>query len=344
MYSEIISSDYHAAHNISHVTSENFLIHSHDFYEFHYFVGGDIRYIFAGTEYVPEPHTLMIFPPNLFHGVHVCSTEPYERHTLHFSPELLPQECRTILTEGLPTEDSIRKGSKSIPYMIENADRLQLLPLFEEYQQLSGVPETLRHCVVSALTQLLLSRLVSYSSTRVSAVKERVHQTANPEFESILGYINQNLTQKLSLDILTKHFYISKGKLNSLFRKRMNCTAMEYITRRRLNYSRQLLLNGFSAFQAGTASGFGDYTSFYRAYTKHMGYSPAKEMRTRPDITQYPLKDQTDRKTEPRPETREPNIWDMHHFMSATAVDISVLRDHTLNTPNGMNPTDPSAR
>ena len=31
--------------------------------------------------------------------------------------------------------------------------------------------------------------------------------------------------------------------------------------------------------QAGTAAGFGDYTSFYRAYKKHFGVSPNHDKR-----------------------------------------------------------------
>lgn len=332
MYSEIISQNYHAAHNISHITSENFLIHSHDFYELHYFVSGHIRYLFSGTEYIPRQHTLMIFPPNLFHGVHVCSEEPYDRHTLHFTAELLPREYRELLMGSLPTEESIRSGVRTIPYMIENADQLELLPHFEEYQKLAGTPEEIQKCLVSALTQLLLSKLLVYSSAQVPMSAEHIRQGASPELESILSYINQNLTQKLSLDILTRQFYISKSKLNALFHKRLNCTAMEYITRRRLNYSQQLLINGFSAAQAGAASGFGDYTSFYRAYSKYMGYSPAKENRPNPAASMnFSLQDQTDGKASMRSGTKEPNIWDIHGFMSATAVDISILRDNTAS-------------
>ncbi len=329
MYSEIISHNYHAAHNISHVTSDNFLIHSHDFYEFHYFVAGNIRYLFAGTEYVPKPHTLMIFPPNLFHGIHVCSQEPYDRYTLHFTADLLSREYRELLMGSLPTEESVRSSAPSIPYMIENADRLDLLPLFEEYQNLVSAPAMLRHCMTSTLTQLLLSKLLAYSSTQPPMTADHIWQAASPEMESILSYINQNLTKKLSLDILTEHFYISKSKLNALFHKRLNCTAMEYITRRRLNYAQQLLINGFSAAQAGTASGFGDYTSFYRAYSKYMGCSPAKDMRTSPmSASPYLLSDESDIvPCHSYINDQEPTIWDVHYFMSATSVDVSVLRD-----------------
>ena len=54
---------------------------------------------------------------------------------------------------------------------------------------------------------------------------------------------------------------------------------IDYIIRKRIAYAQQLLLNGVSAVQAGTAAGFGDYTSFYRAYKKHFGRSPNHDKR-----------------------------------------------------------------
>ena len=54
---------------------------------------------------------------------------------------------------------------------------------------------------------------------------------------------------------------------------------IDYIIRKRIAYAQQLLLNGVSAAQAGTAAGFGDYTSFNRAYKKHFGCSPNHDKR-----------------------------------------------------------------
>lgn len=329
MYSEIISQTYHAAHNISHIASDNFLIHSHDFYEFHYFIGGNIRYLFAGTEHAPKPHTLMIFPPNVFHGIHVTNTEAYERHTIHFTENLLPKEYRGLLMGSLPTEESLRSNAQTIPHMIENADQLEVLPIFQEYQKLTDAPDSLRDCMVGTLTQLLLGKLLSFASRQAPLTVEYGWHAVSPELEAILNYINQNLTRKLSLDILTEHFFISKSKLNTLFHKRMNCTVMEYITRRRLNYAQQLLINGFSATQASSASGFGDYTSFYRAYSKHMGHSPASDMHPAPaNASSYLFKDEKDDAAPSQTDKNDkPTIWDIHHFQSATAIDISALRD-----------------
>lgn len=148
----------------------------------------------------------------------------------------------------------------------------------------------------------------------------------NPELDSILQFINQNLTKKLTLDILSEQLFVSKSKLNQMFRKCMNCTVMDYITCRRVNYAQRLLLNGCSASQASSAAGFGDYTSFYRAYSKHMGHTPVKDMHSNAMLEmRVPfLRDEKDLQL---PTVRPKNIWTLNKTQSITAININVLRD-----------------
>lgn len=330
MYEGMQADDYCLSHNISHVTSENYLIHSHDFYELHYVLSGDVSCVYAGTEYEMKPHTLFIYAPNVFHGVHVRSAQTYERYIVHFAEELLPVEYRDLLMSNLPTEKSIRGDAVALPHVVEHADRLDLLPLFESYYRLNGAPEAIQRSMISAITAQILGRLhIYFNQFDVSQPRDSVERTQrknNSELDSILLFINQNLTKKLSLDVLSEQLFVSKSKLNQMFRKCMGCTVMDYITRRRVNYAQQLLINGCSAAQAGSAAGFGDYTSFYRAYSKYMGHTPAKDMHQNamPEMYKPFLWDEKDAQL---PAVNSKNIWTLHQSQSITAVDISVLRD-----------------
>ena len=96
---------------------------------------------------------------------------------------------------------------------------------------------------------------------------------------SLLRYIDEHFTEPITLDTLSARFYVSKSQLNQTFRQMTGTTVIDYIIRKRIAYAQQLLLNGVSAAQAGAAAGFGDYTSFYRAYKKHFGCSPNHDKR-----------------------------------------------------------------
>ena len=80
------------AHNISHRSTESFMIHNHPTYELYFYLSGNATFLINGVECALEPHTLLIFPPNSFHGIRVSDDQPYDRYTLHFTTDCLPLE------------------------------------------------------------------------------------------------------------------------------------------------------------------------------------------------------------------------------------------------------------
>ena len=332
MYTEILSPMYHMAHNISHITSENYLIHSHPFYELYYFVSGDASILYNGAEYVMKPHTFIIFVPDCFHGIHVRSSRPYERYTAHFTPELFTMTRAEQILPRLPTLDTLREQEGRQPCVIEHADTTGIYELFQSYEQFLPLSQRTRDALTGAITEAILIRYLltapdaSPLSTKVPVPRGQL------ELSPILTYIQQHLSEPLSLDSLSSRFHLSKGKLNSLFHRQMNCSPMEYVTVRRIHYAQQLLLNGVPASRAFPLVGFDDYTGFYRAYRKVLGHPPSTDTRTAGSQYVQPLdlwkqasgvadisiRDQSH---------DEQTIWTQNLATQATAVDIATLRD-----------------
>ena len=98
------SDKYNIAHNITQIRSGSCLIHSHTTYEILYMIEGDAVFSIGGTEYMLEPHTLLLIPPNVFHGIHVLTDKPYDRYTVHFDPSILSHEHRALLLSKLPAK------------------------------------------------------------------------------------------------------------------------------------------------------------------------------------------------------------------------------------------------
>ena len=93
----------------------------------------------------------------------------------------------------------------------------------------------------------------------------------------IMKYINRNLSEKLSLEILSQQFFISQTHLNRLFRKSANISVYEYITIKRLFMAQDLLAKGHTPNEVYSTCGFQEYSTFYRAYKRHFGVSPSKQ-------------------------------------------------------------------
>ena len=266
---------YNIARNITHIPSEHYMIHSHAFHEIYYFLRGDADYVLGGTEYHLQPHTLLLIPPNTFHGMHVLSKRPYERYTVHFDVSMLSFSRRALLTSILPTG---LPGDMTVCHW-ENMQDSGLHECLQHFEQLHALPFALQKSLTPIYVEALLAQLLVALPAQTAAPRPR---TALPQ--ELLSYVNQHFVEPLSLDSLAAQFFVSKSSLNSAFRKHTGTTVMDYVIHKRVTYAQQLLINGVNAAQAAAAAGFGDYTSLYRAYRKYFGRSPNEDKR---DVPQH---------------------------------------------------------
>ena len=82
-------------------------------------------------------------------------------------------------------------------------------------------------------------------------------------------YIDENYTKKISIESIAKHLYISPSTLAHKFRKELNITIYQYISKKRVLYVQKLVKKGESYSEAAIKSGFSDYSCFYRIYKKY---------------------------------------------------------------------------
>jgi len=95
--------------------------------------------------------------------------------------------------------------------------------------------------------------------------------------QQIIWYLNRNLKEEITLDMISERFFISKHHLNKVFRKATGTTVVDYLIRKRISMAQHLLINGYSAQEAATEVGFDDYSAFYRSYVRVTGHSPAQD-------------------------------------------------------------------
>lgn len=95
----------------------------------------------------------------------------------------------------------------------------------------------------------------------------------------ILDYIQNNLTDNLTLDQIAERFYISKHYLCRIFKLATGFSVMEYVIHSRVLRARRLLQEGVSVQQAGELSGFADNSHFIRTFGNLTGTSPGRYAR-----------------------------------------------------------------
>ena len=99
------------AHTRSDEADMEYKMHCHNSYEIYYMVKGNVEYFLEGTSYVPKPGSLLIIPPNCFHGLRVLDGSEYHRIRLHFVPELLTERKNSCFWEFLEKAGGIWKNS-----------------------------------------------------------------------------------------------------------------------------------------------------------------------------------------------------------------------------------------
>lgn len=96
-------------------------------------------------------------------------------------------------------------------------------------------------------------------------------------FAEVLGYVDTHFQQDLPLVEVAAQFHINPNYLSSLFKKSCGCGFLEYITTLRMRRASQLLLQtDMPIKEIAIESKYSDYSSFVKAFKKHMGVPPAR--------------------------------------------------------------------
>jgi AraC-like DNA-binding protein len=96
----------------------------------------------------------------------------------------------------------------------------------------------------------------------------------NEKILSVLAFLNDHLTEDISIDSLSEQFFTSKYYLMHSFKEETGYTIGNYLTTKRLRYAKELIHDGVPVTQACFECGFKNYSTFSRAYKKNFGVSP----------------------------------------------------------------------
>ncbi len=91
----------------------------------------------------------------------------------------------------------------------------------------------------------------------------------------ILDYLDQNFTQKVSIDEISDSFHYNKDYIMRLFKKEIHCTIVDYLNRKRVYQSIEALRNNSNSILT-IALNYGFYSQEYYSeiFHKLLGVSP----------------------------------------------------------------------
>ena len=244
--------------------------HTHNYYEFYFFLEGDIS-IQIDKETFPIKHgDILLVPPMIPHRPIIHSLKiPYRRFVFWVSCDYWNDLIQLspdygYLMQYVQTSRQYIFHNDPITF---NTVQSKVLRLLEEiHSERFGRSAQISLCVNDLV--LCLNRLI-YERTVPHPQNENLDL-----YQQLLKYIEQHLDEDLSLETLSKKFYVSKYHIAHIFTDNLGISIHQYITKKRLTLCREAILGKSSITEVYTTFGFGDYSSFYRAFKKEYGISP----------------------------------------------------------------------
>lgn len=246
-------------------------LHHHDFYEVYFFTTGKLQYIIEGRTYDLKPgDILLICPMELHQPMFYDRQAPYERTVLWIHRRYMERLCAQC--EGLEACFDLSAPGHTNLLRPERAEREMLQYQLEMIAYEQGSDAAFSDLYAQTfLTQLLiqLNRIAQRT-----AREPEPGGVSDPTVYSVLIYINGHYAEDLPLDELAKRFFVSKYHLSREFKRLFGVSVHRYLIQKRLAVARQLMLEGASTAEAYQRCGFGDYSSFYRAFKAEYQISP----------------------------------------------------------------------
>lgn len=269
IYQELeMSSRFADTHTDVSTVNSHVKLHSHMFYELLYCVDAvDVEYLVGAERYKLQRGDIVMISPGVSHRplLPEIMVTPYKRHILWISMEFMENLRQTF--------PELRALDTSASVMLRTADSpwAYLGDLFQ-----SGVTEAERR--YPGWEAALLGNTVTLLACLHRAFLDRASGTMKAEkselLEQLLAYVEQHLSERITLSDAAHQFFVSESTITQLFRKKMGVSFYRFITQRRLITAKSLIEKGISLNHVAAQSGFGDYSVFYRAFKQEYGISP----------------------------------------------------------------------
>jgi len=251
-------------------------------YELIYVKDGSCRICIEGTDYLVKKNTVVFLRPDIAHSFHVEETDFVQPH-IHFDAVYTENSSKTPIsfqnkdtmsTEELSFIQEDLFSGANIPYVFVPEKPQKFQELFFSIIQLYG------ECPSASL--LLKARMIEL----LALIQEQFHTDTAKDIlpsgmviQNIKSYIDQNFRNILTLDSLSKMFYINKFTLMRKFKDSYGINVMKYYNNKRLEHAKDMLMHTNLSIKAiGEHLHFTDAYSFSRFFKSAAGLSP-KEFR-----------------------------------------------------------------
>ncbi|MFC4320467.1 response regulator transcription factor [Litchfieldia salsa] len=158
-------------------------------------------------------------------------------------------------------QEAIRLGVHN--YLLKPVNKIKLIEVVEGALEFESSRERID----------MIQRVVDH---KLVDLKLEAKKDDSPITKAI-KYVDDNLSNHLSLNDVAKHVHLNSSYLSVLFKEQVNMTFSEYVTRSRLQLAKQLLINTDKTItNIAEEAGYGTSKYFIKLFKEHEGLTPSK--------------------------------------------------------------------
>ncbi|WP_338541280.1 helix-turn-helix transcriptional regulator [Paenibacillus tundrae] len=250
--------------------------HFHDFYEICILLDRTAAHIIEGNIYEIQPWDIVLLRPSLLHKTKYPTGTPPKRLIINFAiPRNVPglesdyKELFSIFEEQIPI------------FRFSEERRAEVLAPINEIFALSQRPSALHSVAIhSKFVEFLCA--IHHHSAENDYVREETGSAMSRRMYAIASYIHSHYQHELSLEEISKKFFVSAHHLSRQFNKVTGFTFTEYIQMTRIRNAQQMLLNtNHKITDIAAQCGFASFSQFNRIFNKFNSMSPSAYRRSR---------------------------------------------------------------
>jgi AraC-like DNA-binding protein len=244
--------------------------HEHEYVELYFLTKGKVAFYADGKEFLLEPNDLFIIDSGILHQQIIEDYKDLNRTIIWINKN----DVSMVESHDRDFFAFFRKLEKAgyIYIKKDNVFTRNIYDIFEEfdldYNKKSLDNPKLKFGQIQELISFI-AKIFDGSTNNIQGAK-----TNNKKINDIMKYINDNLYEDISIDLLSAKFFISKFYLMRTFTNEVGCSIHQYIIQQRINQVKKMLSAGITIEEACFKTGFNDYSTFSKAFKKLVGACP----------------------------------------------------------------------
>lgn len=243
-------------------------LHSHTFYELiHCRKTNGVEYLVGAERYKLQRGDIVFIAPGISHRpiLPASMPEPYVRDVLWITEDFVKNIADSLALH------STAEFSKTTLLRTAGTRWEYLGNLFHQGVTEAESREVGWEAAVAANTLTILTHLLRASQD----IFTKALKAEKPELlDQVMAYVEEHLSEKISMADVARHFFISESTITQTFRKKMGVSFYRCVTQRRLIAAKALIERGITLESVAEQVGFSDYSSFFRAFKQEYGISP----------------------------------------------------------------------